>query len=231
MPRNSTETPHLFFNRHLSWMQFNRRVLEEALDAHNPLLERVKFLAITASNLDEFVEVRVAGLLQQAEQGQGEAGPDGLAPREVLTQLSAAIHDFVKDQYDCWREKLLPAMSEESIRVRSLPPAEAGSAKSGRALLSRSRRAADDAGHGGSRTSLSARDEQSAVHGIPAATEARRFAGLSRCGHRSARAVPALSRSFSGRYLRIHFSPRHCRSLCRAPVSRLQDSRRRRLFA
>lgn len=100
-------------------MQFNRRVLEEALDTRNPLLERVKFLAITASNLDEFVEVRVAGLLQQAEQGKGEAGPDGLAPREVLTKLSADIHSFVKDQYDCWRDKLLPAMAEESIRVRS----------------------------------------------------------------------------------------------------------------
>jgi polyphosphate kinase len=119
MHRGSTDNPRLFFNRHLSWMQFNRRVLEEALDVRNPLLERVKFLAITASNLDEFVEVRVAGLLQQAEQGQGEAGPDGLAPREVLTKLSADIHDFVKDQYDCWREKLLPAMADESIRVRS----------------------------------------------------------------------------------------------------------------
>ena len=117
--RDTQENPHLFFNRHLSWMQFNRRVLEEALDTRNPLLERVKFLAITASNLDEFVEVRVAGLLQQAEQGKGEAGPDGLAPREVLTKLSADIHSFVKDQYDCWRDKLLPAMAEESIRVRS----------------------------------------------------------------------------------------------------------------
>jgi polyphosphate kinase len=117
--RDTQENPHLFFNRHLSWMQFNRRVLEEALDTRNPLLERVKFLAITASNLDEFVEVRVAGLLQQAEQGKGEAGPDGLAPREVLTRLSADMHNFVKDQYDCWRDKLLPAMAEESIRVRS----------------------------------------------------------------------------------------------------------------
>ncbi len=83
------------------------------------MLERVKFLAITASNLDEFVEVRVAGLLQQAEQGKGETGPDGLAPGEVLTSLAAAMHDFVRDQYDCWREKLLPAMAEESIRVRT----------------------------------------------------------------------------------------------------------------
>src|ERR1700733_8791582 len=94
-----TDRTSLFFNRHLSWMQFNRRVLEEALDARNPLLERVKFLGITASNLDEFVEVRVAGLLQQAEQGKGEAGPDGLPPAEVLTQLSASIHEFVTDQY------------------------------------------------------------------------------------------------------------------------------------
>ena len=119
MRRVPPDNPRLFFNRHLSWMQFNRRVLEEALDTHNPVLERVKFLAITASNLDEFVEVRLAGLLQQAEQGKGEAGPDGLAPREALTQLSAAIHEFVKDQYDCWREKLVPALAEESIRVRS----------------------------------------------------------------------------------------------------------------
>jgi polyphosphate kinase len=110
--------PRLFFNRHLSWLQFNRRVLEEALDTHNPLLERVKFLAITASNLDEFVEVRVAGLLQQAEQGQGVAGPDGLAPRDVLSQLSSAIHQFVKDQYACWRDRLVPALTSESIRVR-----------------------------------------------------------------------------------------------------------------
>src|SRR5580704_9302388 len=119
MSSNPLGDPRQYFNRHLSWLKFNRRVLEEALDTHNPLLERVKFLAITASNLDEFVEVRVAGLLQQAEQGQGEAGPDGLAPREVLTQLSASIHDFVRDQYDCWREKLLPAMADESIRVRA----------------------------------------------------------------------------------------------------------------
>jgi polyphosphate kinase len=113
-----SENPHLFFNRHLSWLQFNRRVLEEALDKHNPLLERVKFLAITASNLDEFVEVRVAGLLQQAEQGIGQAGPDGMAPNEVLSRLSTAIHEFVKDQYDCWRDELVPALADESIRVR-----------------------------------------------------------------------------------------------------------------
>src|ERR1700722_2848268 len=118
MARPSLSDPRYYFNRHESWLAFNRRVLEEALDSGNPLLERVKFLAITASNLDEFVEVRIAGLLQQAEQGQGEAGPDGLPPGEALSQLSAAIHQFVDAQYDCWREKLLPALAKEAVRVR-----------------------------------------------------------------------------------------------------------------
>ena len=85
----------------------NQRVLEEARDAKNPLLERVKFLAITASNLDEFVEVRVAGILQQVEHGNIEPGPDGRAPAEVLKELAEKIHSFVKAQYDCWREELL----------------------------------------------------------------------------------------------------------------------------
>src|SRR5271163_3129115 len=107
----SLPDPRQFFNRHLAWLQFNRRVLEEALDPNNPLLERVKFLAITASNLDEFVEVRVAGLLQQVEHGKGEPGPDGLAPRDVLTELSSSLREFVKDQYDCWRDKILPALN------------------------------------------------------------------------------------------------------------------------
>ena len=104
MRRASLEDPRYFLNRHLSWLQFNRRVLEEAADPGNPLLERVKFLAITASNLDEFVEVRVAGLLQQAEQRRGEIGPDGLTPEQLLPQLTEELQQFVKDQYTCWRE-------------------------------------------------------------------------------------------------------------------------------
>src|SRR6478609_6661750 len=74
----------LFFSRDESWLRFNQRVLEEAEDSTNPLLERVKFLAITASNLDEFVEIRVAGILQQVEHGNQLAGPDGLSPVEQL---------------------------------------------------------------------------------------------------------------------------------------------------
>jgi polyphosphate kinase len=119
MKNNDVAHPQYILNRHRSWMQFNDRVLEEARDEKNPLLERVKFLAITASNLDEFVEVRVAGILQQVEHGNCEPGPDGRAPAEVLKELAEKIHSFVKAQYDCWREELLPALAAESVRVLS----------------------------------------------------------------------------------------------------------------
>src|ERR1700719_3089879 len=125
MARPKLANPDLFLNRHFSWLQFNERVLEEAQDPRNPLLERVKFLAITASNLDEFVEVRVAGLLQQVEHGIRDPGPDGRTPREVLTELAARTHKFVGAQYDCWREDLVPSLFAERIRVvnaRSLRP-------------------------------------------------------------------------------------------------------------
>jgi polyphosphate kinase len=129
MRRASLEDPRYFLNRHLSWLQFNRRVLEEAADPSNPLLERVKFLAITASNLDEFVEVRMAGLLQQAEQSRGEIGPDGLAPAELLPQLAEELQAFVKDQYTCWREELVPALAAESIRMCKVSELDAEATK------------------------------------------------------------------------------------------------------
>ena len=94
MARATIPDSQRFFNRHLSWLQFNERVLEEARDPANPLLERVKFLGITASNLDEFVEVRVAGLLQQVEHGNHEAGPDGRTPEKVLGELAERIQDL-----------------------------------------------------------------------------------------------------------------------------------------
>ena len=120
MAKSSVTNPALFLNRHFSWMQFNERVLEEARDQGNPLLERVKFLAISVSNLDEFVEVRLAGLMQQAEHGNRDLGPDGRAPDAVLTALTAKIHDFVDEQYRCWREELVPALEAESIRMLRL---------------------------------------------------------------------------------------------------------------
>ena len=101
-------------------MAFNRRVLEEAQDESNPLLERVKFLSITASNLDEFFEVRVAGLVQQIEDGYAEAGPDGLTMLEERDQVSVSTHDFVEDQYSCWNDKLRPRLAENGIRVLGL---------------------------------------------------------------------------------------------------------------
>jgi polyphosphate kinase len=120
MAKSSVTDPKLFLNRHFSWMQFNERVLEEARDPSNPLLERVKFLSITVSNLDEFVEVRLAGLMQQAEHGNRELGPDGRAPDAVLAELTAQIHTFVDEQYACWRDELVPALEAESIRVLAL---------------------------------------------------------------------------------------------------------------
>ncbi|MGA7399917.1 MAG: hypothetical protein WCC99_01050 [Candidatus Sulfotelmatobacter sp.] len=86
------------------------------------MLERVKFLAITASNLDEFIEVRVAGLLQQAEHGNQLAGPDGLSPEEQLQRLAGNLHAFVTSQYECWNQKLVPALLREGIRI--LPVAQ-----------------------------------------------------------------------------------------------------------
>ncbi len=113
----STRKIKLFNGRDYSWMQFNRRVLEEAEDPANPLLERVKFLAITGSNLDEYVEVRQAGLMQRIEDGYREPGYDGLRPDESLTVLTAEIHSFVAAQYHCWNKQLLPELRKQGIRL------------------------------------------------------------------------------------------------------------------
>ncbi|HEV2729063.1 MAG TPA: polyphosphate kinase 1, partial [Terriglobales bacterium] len=117
MARLSLDNSAYYLNREASWLAFNRRVLEEAQDESNPLLERLKFLSITASNLDEFVEVRVAGLVQQIEDGYTEAGPDGLTLVEERDLVSRETHEFVDDQYRCWNEKLRPAMNDHGIRV------------------------------------------------------------------------------------------------------------------
>ncbi len=116
MARN-TKKIKLFNGRDHSWMQFNRRVLEEAEDAANPLLERVKFLAITGSNLDEYVEVRQAGLMQRIEDGYREPGYDGLRPDESLDVLTAEIHGFVAAQYHCWNKQLFPELRKHGIRL------------------------------------------------------------------------------------------------------------------
>ena len=120
MARASLDSPAYYINREASWLAFNRRVLEEAQDENNPLLERLKLLSITASNLDEFFEVRVAGLVQQIEDGYTEAGADGLTLLQERDVVSRYTHDFVDDQYQCWNDKLRPDMARHGIRVLGL---------------------------------------------------------------------------------------------------------------
>ncbi len=107
----------LFFGRDESWLSFNRRVLEEAQDDANPLLERVKFLAITASNLDEFVEIRVASILQRIEDGYSEPTPDGLTLDQSLAAITEDVHNFVTEQGHCWNQQLQPALRAAGVRV------------------------------------------------------------------------------------------------------------------
>jgi polyphosphate kinase len=104
-----------FLNRELSWLAFNRRVLEEAQDPSNPLLERVKFLSIVDSNLSEFFEIRVAGLRQQAEAGITAREPDGMTPAEALAAIDRVSREQVRDLYHCWNELLRPALEKEGV--------------------------------------------------------------------------------------------------------------------
>src|SRR5579864_1403496 len=115
MRRHSLENPAYYLNRELSWLAFNRRVLEEAQDEQNPLLERVKFLAITASNMDEFFEVRLASLLQKIEDGLTEARPDGLTSEQQRDDIIKATHEFVDHQYECWNSQLRPHLAKANI--------------------------------------------------------------------------------------------------------------------
>ncbi|MGB7727693.1 MAG: hypothetical protein WBL50_06655, partial [Candidatus Acidiferrum sp.] len=117
MARIDLHDHRFYLNRHVQWMAFNQRVLEEARDGRNPLLERVKFLAITANNLDEFVEIRVSGFLQKIEHGSQNISPDGLTTSEELDHVSQAMHKFVAAQYKCWNDELLPALAKHQIRL------------------------------------------------------------------------------------------------------------------
>jgi polyphosphate kinase len=107
--------PAQYVNRELSWLEFNQRVLEEAQDTANPLLERLKFLCIVSSNLDEFFEVRVAGLRQQRLSNISQTGPDCMSPNEVLSAISQRVQTMVADQYRLWNEDLLPALEKQNI--------------------------------------------------------------------------------------------------------------------
>jgi len=117
MVRQTLSQRATLLNREASWLKFNWRVLEEAGDLRNPLLERLKFLAISASNLDEFFEVRVGGLLQQLEDGHNSVTADGLTMMEERDLIKEETHEFVDEQYSCWNERLRPEMAEQGIRV------------------------------------------------------------------------------------------------------------------
>ena len=107
--------PTLYNNRELSLLEFNERVLEEAQDASNPILERLRFICIVASNLDEFFEVRVAGLKQQRQSNVSAPGPDAMSPGEQLAAISARVRKMVDDQYRIWSQELVPALEKNNI--------------------------------------------------------------------------------------------------------------------
>ncbi|VVM05383.1 polyphosphate kinase [Methylacidimicrobium cyclopophantes] len=109
------DNPAYYINRELSWLEFNARVLEEAADATQPLLERLRFLCIFSSNLDEFFEIRVAGIKQQVENQSDQEGPDGLSPREVFEAIQKRTHQLVARQYEIWQQEVEPLLRKNGI--------------------------------------------------------------------------------------------------------------------
>ncbi len=137
-PTVALDDPSLYLNRELSWLEFNRRVLEEAQDPQVPLLERLKFLAILSSNLDEFFMVRVGGLQQkvQARIAQG-SGADRMPPAEQLEHISQVVRQMVDQQYRCLFEEVAPALEREGIVIRGFKELTEADRKHVREMFSR----------------------------------------------------------------------------------------------
>ena len=112
---DETSTNFPFFNRELSWLAFNRRVLEQAMNPDYPLCERMRFLAFVTSNLDEFFEIRVSGLMQQLESGTSDKGPDKLGPKEQIRRINTLVTKLVRDQYDTWMNQIIPEFAQTSV--------------------------------------------------------------------------------------------------------------------
>src|SRR5829696_4696591 len=110
------EGPTLF-NRELSWLEFDRRVLEEAMDENLPVLERLKFLSIFSTNLDEFFMIRVSGLKEQIAEGVGELSADGMTAREQMSEIFERLRPMLKIQADTLREVVLPQLAAEGITI------------------------------------------------------------------------------------------------------------------
>ena len=108
--------PEYFVNRELGLLAFNRRVLAQAEDKRVPLLERLKFLCIVSSNMDEFFEVRVAGVKNQIRLNSTHAGPDGLSPKQAFEKISEEAHALIEHQYKIFNDVVLPELAKENIR-------------------------------------------------------------------------------------------------------------------
>ena len=121
--------PSLYINRELSWLRFNERVLEEALDTRHPLLERVKFLSIFSRNLDEFFMIRISGLYWQLQTGSVEAPPDGLTPKQQLELIRQELAFLLTKHARCWEGDLLPKLQEAGIQLMNYPDLPAITAK------------------------------------------------------------------------------------------------------
>src|SRR5881394_1492230 len=119
-PEERLSAPENFINRELSWLEFNRRVLEEAQDPTQPLIERVKFLTIFSSNLDEFFEIRVAGIKQQIKSETSDIGPDGLSPTDTFGHIQKTVRSLVGTQCALWKSELLPELAKNGIYVREM---------------------------------------------------------------------------------------------------------------
>ncbi len=115
MGKNLKNIP--YNNREISWMDFNYRVLEEAIDKNNPIMERAKFLSISSSNLDEFFMVRVAGIMEKIEIRSTDKDSSGLKPKQLLSALTKKIHDFYEKQYLCFHKMILPDLKKDGIEI------------------------------------------------------------------------------------------------------------------
>ena len=160
MKRQALDDPRHYLNRHVEWLEFNRRVLEEARDIGNPLLERVKFLAITANNLDEFVEIRVSSFLQRIEHGSNEISPDGLTTEQELDKISRG-DARLRPRSVQMLERRASAGARQADRSKSRPRASliAKTLKFTKIFLRSPRLPDAHAGHGRSVASVSARAE------------------------------------------------------------------------
>ena len=111
------KSPDLYINHELSLLEFNRRVIEQAKDKSTPLLERLRFLCIASTNLDEFFEIRVARLKQQVKYGSVQSSNDNLSPMDMLSRVSKIAHELVDEQYAVLNRQIIPPLSDEKIRL------------------------------------------------------------------------------------------------------------------